>query len=207
MRGHPLQTTLLMHYGTLHNQETWKWSAPPTGQLRVTVLWWVCVCVFGAQTNSTTWLNSIMCFICVSVCVWGLFRYLTQLPPPPPHPDSRGYCENKGWRGYSSGSAYTVFNIFTHVIKRWSGIFTIFSFFTLWRLEGLLEELTYYFLSFYSSLRGGNIRVGSKIFLRKSAHTDYFLPLIKQLYFCNPSFHNKYQKSQLCRERWEEQQP
>ena len=168
----------------------------------------VCMCVWGPdQLYNLIKLNNVF-YLCECVCVWELLRYLTQLPPlSRPHPHPRGYCENKGWRGNSSGSAYNVFNIFTHVIKRWSGIFTIFSFFTLWRLEGLLEELKYYFLSFYSSLRGSNIRVGSKIFIRKSAHTDYFLPLIHQLYFWNPSFHNKYLKSQLCRERWEEQQP
>ena len=31
MRALPLQTTLLTHSGTLHSQETWKWTAPPTG--------------------------------------------------------------------------------------------------------------------------------------------------------------------------------
>ena len=136
----------------------------------------VCMCVWGPdQLYDLIKLNNVFyLYECEWVCVCGLFRYLTQLPPPPPHPHPRGFRENKGWRGYSSGSAYTVFNIFTHVIKIWSGIFTIFSLFTLWRLEGLLEELKYYFLSFYSSLRGSNIRVGSKIFLRKSAHTDYF---------------------------------
>ena len=64
-------------------------------------------------------------------------------PPPQPHP--RGYCENKGWRGYSSGSVYTVYSIFA-----------IFSFFTLFRLEGLLEELTSYFLCFNLSWGRGS---------------------------------------------------
>ena len=93
----------------------------------------VCMCVWGPdQLYDLIKLNNVF-YLCECVCVWGLFRYLTQLPllPPHLHPHPRGYCENKGWRGYSSGSAYTVFNIFTHGIKRWSGIFTIFSFFTL----------------------------------------------------------------------------
>ena len=39
MRALPLQTTLLTHSCTLHEQETCPFSAPPTEQLRVTVLW------------------------------------------------------------------------------------------------------------------------------------------------------------------------
>ena len=39
IRALPLQTTLLTHSGTLHEQETCPSSAPPTEQLQVTVLW------------------------------------------------------------------------------------------------------------------------------------------------------------------------
>ena len=77
-------------------------------------------------------------------CFMFLLNFRLKISAPPPQPHPRGYCENKGWRGYSSGSVYTVFSIFT-----------IFSFFTLWRLEGLLEELTPYFLCFNPSLEGG----------------------------------------------------
>ena len=100
----------------------------------------VYMCVWGPdQPYDLIKLNNLL-HMCECACVWGLFRYLTQLPLPL-HPHPKGYCENKGWKGYSSGCGCTVFNILTHCIKRWSGIFIIFSFFTLWRLDCLLEEL------------------------------------------------------------------
>ena len=105
---------------------------------------WVCVCVFGVQTNSTTWSNSIMCFICVSVCVcvWGLFRYLTQLPPSQPH--RRGYFEYKGWMGVFQRECLHCFQYFHN-----------FLFFHSMKVRGSFGRTHLLFSQFLLIFRGG----------------------------------------------------
>ena len=53
MRALPLQTTLLTHSGTLHEQETCPFSAPPTEQLQVTVLYTSKRCVIYTHQTQT----------------------------------------------------------------------------------------------------------------------------------------------------------
>ena len=68
------------------------------------------MCVWGpAQLYDLIKLNNVF-YLCEFACVWGLFRYLTQLPPSPPLHTREVIVNIKGGGGYSSGSVYTVFS-------------------------------------------------------------------------------------------------
>ena len=89
----------------------------------------VCMCVWGPdQLYDLIKLNNVF-YLCECVCVWGLFRYLTQLPPLPPPPHTReGIVKIKGGGDIPAG-VLTLFSIFSPTLSKDGPVFSPFSLF------------------------------------------------------------------------------
>ena len=91
----------------------------------------VCMCVWGPdQLYDLIKLNNVF-YLYECVCVCGLFRYLTQLPPLPPTHTREGIVKIKGGGDIPAG-VLTLFSIFSPTLSKDSPVFSPFSLFSLY---------------------------------------------------------------------------